>query len=559
MKSRSIGTLLGIIVIVTSCSGSDDSVGSDLSSHTDALDTQPVDNVVGEDNTSSIEDTTPETVEDVPVPTGINYIIIADDDLESSARAHAAYRETTGYRTRVETVSGLVPEGLDEETLRLAVHGVIQEALDERLGDETVFVLLFGDVPSGESDEGGIPVAECDNDWGDCLTDNRYADVDGDMLPDVALGRATVHDADSSAAFTAKMRAWDEWYETGEFNKRVAMYVGEAGFTPEIDALLEIAMFDGLKAVPYEFDIVGTWDNSTSAYYYEPFEEKVIDLFNDGSLMAVYVGHGNSQWTQGLTPTEIDQIHCDMRKPVTFLFACHAGNFTNDDDSIVELLTVKDDGPIAAVGSTDVSHPYGNAVLAYETQRVVLDERPATVGEAFTAAKIAMVAHTDDFRAFLDGVAVIEVPPEDQDLIEIQHLDLYNLVGDPASPMHFPQTHVLIDKPVESLASGAITVSGTAYVSDGGTAIVSLETERDVIYQDLEEVDPDNADAEVVARNWEKANDKAVVRMEVPVTNNKFSASLSWDGNLMTGDYYIKVYAQDDDGVDGIGVLRVVR
>ena len=37
----------------------------------------------------------------------------------------------------------------------------------------------------------------------------------------------------------------------------------------------------------HDFDAVGIYDNAGSPYYYEPFPDKVLELFNDGSVIFV--------------------------------------------------------------------------------------------------------------------------------------------------------------------------------------------------------------------------------------------------------------------------------
>lgn len=496
---------------------------------------------------------------DVPVEAGVTYIVVADDHLVEAAEAHAAYRAGQGLVTAVFSVSSLVQGEVDAASLVPAVRAVVASARARVAGGTPLFLVLYGDAPGEFEDPAGmIPAAGCENDslpYAGCATDNAYGDIDDDGVPEAAVGRVPVRTAGEGAAFLAKIQAFESKYETGTWNRRVALYTGEAGFGGEVDAMIEAAVMEGLKRVSHAFDIIGAYDNPNSPYYYTPFEEKVLDIYNEGSLMTIYVGHGSDESMQGLSEEQIDAIHCAHRLPFALFFACHTGDYTEEDDSISELLFAKADGPIAVFASTDVSHPYGNAVLAYEAQRAFLDARPRTVGEALLATKVQSIENADDFRKFVDAAAQAGgVSPWEQQRLRRQHLDLYNLLGDPATPMQYPASEVVFDPIQGELPDGTLTVSGATPGVDAGSALVTLETERDVILASLDPVDPEDPDPVVVAANWARAVDKTVVSVTVPVTGGRFQAVLVPPEDLPVGTYYIKVYAEGN-GVDSFGFV----
>ena len=282
---------------------------------------------------------------------------------------------------------------------------------------------------------------------------------------------------------------------------------------------------------------------------------KVVQMFNDGALMMVYVGHGSESWTQGLTTDQISKIHCNNRRPFAMFFACYAGNYAGTKDSLAETLAFKADGPVVSFGSSDVSHPYGNAVLAYESQMKALEMRYETIGEVVVAIKQGLIENDDDFRQWMDSVSGVDSScdsPTERARILAEHNDLYNLLGDPATSMQYPRGVAGFDPPAGSIADRHVAVSGAVPGLSTGTARVTLETERDVLRDDLVAIDPDDPDAADVNANWAKANDKVIASAEVAVTGGRFEASLDWTGTYPGGDYYLKVYA-DDGTVDSIG------
>ena len=494
---------------------------------------------------------------EIPPPTAPNYLVLADDSLADAAHAHATWRATTGMRPRVLAVSDIAPGQASAGGVRAALLPELMSMRDALPSGAPLYLVLFGDAPApGEGAEGRIPAAECENDTpgaGGCLTDNRYGDLDGDGLPEVAVGRLPVGDGAAAAAMDAKLQAFESGSDLGVWDRRMSLYTGQANFGAQIDTLLEQAVLKGRTLVSLDFDVIGAYDSPDSAYYYTPFEAKVVDLFNQGDLMVVYIGHGSTKWTEGLTPDQIDLIHCAHRLPFLFLFACLTSDYADSSPSIAELVLARSDGPISVVGATEVSHPYANAVLAYETQRAVMDLRPPTIGEAFRLSKRATIEHTDDFRAMLDAAAEMEnIDTATQQTLLAQHVDLYNLLGDPATPMKYPVAEVEFDPPTGSVAQGPIHVTGRVPGMGEGTALVTLEAERDTIIHDIDTVDPNNPDPATVQANWAKAIDKVAVSVNVAVTGGTFAADLAWSGVLRSSTWWVKVYAQDG-AIDAIG------
>lgn len=498
---------------------------------------------------------------DAPPQAAPYLLIVSQDDLQDVADEWAAYRRAGGFDVQVVTVTELAGSAPDGPAFKVAVLARLREIRDTHASDTRLFLLLLGDAPSeGDAEAGRIPAHDCLNTTpgaSGCWTDNRYGDLDDDSIPEVALGRVPARTVAEARTVLGKVQDFETHYTVGEWNRRVGLYVGQAGFSAEIDGMLELAMMEGLKRVSHAFDILGAWDNPQSSYWYMPFEDKVLDLFNDGALMTVYVGHGTESSTQGLTTDQVAQIHCTHRRPFSMFFACYAGNYAAESDSLAETLAFKADGPVASFGSSDVSHPYGNAVLAYESQMKALEMRYETIGEVLVAIKRGMIENDDDFREFMDGAGALDPScesPEQRAEILRQHNDMYNLLGDPATSMQYPRELAGFDAPTGSIASRRLEVSGTTPGVGTGTAIVTLETERDVVVGTLATIDAKHPKASDVNANWAKSNDKAVARVEVPVTGGRFQATLDWTVDLIDGaDYYLKVYAGDGT-TDVLGV-----
>jgi hypothetical protein len=480
------------------------------------------------------------------------YVVLAEDDLVQAAGAFAEHRAAQGYAARVHRVSDLVAAPAAPQALVAAARKLLAGR------KRPVHLLLLGDAPGpGEKTSGRIPALPCTNHLGGCWTDNDYADLDADGLPDVAVGRVPARSTREALAYLAKLTAHEGSYQPGAWNRRVSLYTGQGYYGAATDTLIEMAMMEGLKRVDHAFDIVGVYNNAKSPYYYTPFTEKVVDLFNQGNLFVVYVGHGSSSSTSGLTTSELETIHCQHRLPGAFFFACYNGAYVGPDDSVAEAMLEKPDGAIVVFASSDESHPYGNAVLLHELTRVLLGRRPATYGEGLRLVKRALVEHTDEFRELLDAFALLDVPPAEQPVVRAEHVKLYNLLGDPAASIGFPRSTVSFDPVVGgSFKDGKLAVSGRAPGVTQGTALVTLEVERDVLLHPVTAVDPYSPDQATVQANWSKAVDKVVTSRTVPVSQGAFTAELTWTPPLPGDAFYVKVYAESA-AADSFGVVKV--
>jgi hypothetical protein len=478
-------------------------------------------------------------------PSSTNYIVVSAAGLESAGDEFAKYRESRGFKTASYKVADLMKGSAD---VPAAVREVLKAAKAKLRADETLYLLLLGDAPGqSESKTGMIPAVQCVNDDGECDTDNTYADLDGDGIPDVAAGRVPSRDQADALAYLAKLKRHETERKTGEWNRRINLYTGEAGFSDQIDAFLEYMVMKVLSEMNQSFTVLGAYNNKKSPYYYTPFAEKVVDLYSMGSIMTVYIGHGSSGSVSGFSLNELAQVHCNNRMPLAFFFACSNGEYLGAKDSIAEAIMRKADGAIASVGASGISHPYGNAILSYELERAAINERPATLGMTWLLMKKWSVQNNDDNRAIIDEFAkTSNITAEQQTRIKRQHLDLYNLFGDPAVSMNYPKGMVkFVPAITGTMAGGSLTVKGRVQGVATGTAKVSLEANMDMIIHDLAKVDPVNPDPATVRANWAKALDKVVAETEVKVTDGNFEAVLTVPSGYKPGTYFVKVYSED--------------
>ena len=501
---------------------------------------------------------------EVAAATGANYFVVSQDNLLPAATDHAKYREAQGYKTLVLSVSDLVSGPVDPLYLRNALAPQL-DALRAALPPERpLFLVLYGDAPPGTGigAPGSLPPHPCaDNNFippSMCYTDNAYADLDGDLLPDAAVGRIAVHNLAEGAAYLATLKAFESSYETGSWNRRVAIYSGGYGYGAVLDGMLEGLAMSALTYLSHDLDITGLYANPDSAWYDMPVSTKLTDLVSAGNLAVLFIANGATTGIEGLSAAAVTALTCAHRQPFAFFFCPMAGNFAASIPSIAEAMVANPKAALAAFAPVSQTHPYSTTAIAYESQRAIFDGRLPTIGEVVAQAKRWLILHSDPFRREIEVVAAINniAEPERVALNRV-HLELYNLIGDPATSMRYPQGQIAFDGPPQgTIDSGSLAVAGKVPGLATGTALVTLECERDVILGTLEPFDPKAPDAATAHANWAKTVNKVAVSMEVPVQNGAFAATLTWQDKLPVGTWWIKVYAQGG-GSDGMGSIQV--
>ncbi len=180
-----------------------------------------------------------------------------------------------------------------------------------------------------------------------------------------------------------------------------------------------------------------------------------------------------------LTSADAQRLACRGAAPVACFLACYSGAFDQPRDCLAEVLLANPGGPVAVLSSSRVAMPYGMSVLGLELMRAAFAERAETLGDALLAAKRATAA-SDDLdrqRQLLDAAAKLLSPTREQLAAErAEHLDLFNLLGDPLLRLPLPRRIEIEVRPT-AMAGGSLVVSGSTPVA--GKLTIELAVRRD--------------------------------------------------------------------------------
>ncbi len=421
-------------------------------------------------------------------------------------------------------------------------------------------VLLIGDAePAARTDATvrarSLPVhhhkAVVNVRWGsepEIASDNWYADLDDDDLPDLSIGRIPADNPADLARIVEKILAYEQAADFGPWRHRVNFIAGVGGFSPLIDGVLETATSKLLtRGIPAAYDTQMTYGSWRSPYCPDPrlFHATTVERHNEGCLFWVYIGHGH---TTGLDRVSIpgERFHIfdvdDCRElkvqagaPIALMLACYTAAFDQPRDCLGEELLRTPGGPVAVYGGSRVTMPYAMAVMGTSMMDEYFQKRPATLGEAILAAKRRMMQPLDEReplkdanRLVLDGVASILSPGRDQlEAERREHLHLFNLLGDPLLKLAHP-ADIQLEAPREATPGQKLQIAGTSPLV--GRGLMELVCRRDTFKSTppvRERFDPTDKGLAALHDVYLAANDRCWARWGLDLPGGDFATEIA--------------------------------
>ena len=178
---------------------------------------------------------------------------MAANDLSASAARYRDFRIASGHRVDLAMVSEIVGDAADAATASARIQAHVRSLYDARDSNRPMFLLLLGDAQTvWPGDGSGVPTGT----WIDPSTsaavtsDNVYADMNGDDVPEIAVGRITA-DSDAEADFVRGKVADYEWARAiGVWDRRLNIFASTSGFGDPSDTAIETLVYDITEAVP---------------------------------------------------------------------------------------------------------------------------------------------------------------------------------------------------------------------------------------------------------------------------------------------------------------------
>ena len=262
------------------------------------------------------------------------------------------------------------------------------------------FVLLVGDASFdpknylGFGDFDLVPTKLVETTYFKTASDDWFVDLDGNGLPEIAIGRLPVRTAEEATTVISKIIN----YEQGAASTpRNALLVSDRndgfdfeGASEQIETLLPASL---IVQKIFRNDFASDAEARST----------LISSLNQGSLLVNYAGHGSVEILRGLfSSDDARTLTNGSRLPFFVSMTCLNGFFHDVyTESLAEvLLKAEQGGAVAVWASSALTEPWEQGVMNRELVRLLFNGGSLTLGEAASNAK-AMVTDPDIRRSWI--------------------------------------------------------------------------------------------------------------------------------------------------------------
>jgi len=462
------------------------------------------------------------------------YLIVAPPVFAESLDVHCdhrpkAFRVAIARTDDIETMFGKGPEGIAKLVASAKPRFLLLAAAADRLPTFRQKSAYTSDLFASDAD---------------LASDHPFGTV---------TGRFPARTADELRAMIEKTLEYETTLGGGRWQKRISFITGQGNFGPLIDPILE-HQFAAVVTdqVPSAYDIETAYAKLSSKYcpHPEKFGENAVRMLNEGALVYAYVGHGTRdqfddfRWNGFSLPVleakDAKNVSVKEGLPIMIVIACNTGEYDNPiGECIGETLFKRRHGPVAFIGATRVTQPYGNALLGQKMVEQFLVRKAPTVGEALFAAKEGVMAEdASPFRKQADAVAGLVQGPGSLGPMRRDVILHYNLLGDPAVAIRRPENGISLEAHGFPGPGRTFSVTGTAKTGPVEITVECLRSKFchpvDLAGETLEKQ---------LARRYVNANDKVVARGKPDVADGAFEAEITLPRDLKPGRYFLKAWA----------------
>ncbi len=407
-------------------------------------------------------------VQDVPSslasdPNGADWIVITppDPNFFSILAPLVAHRQGQGYRTLVATTEDIYDEFSFGVLDTAAIEAFLDNAWATYPGAPPEFVLLAGDAHVDYLNNLGSGVPQLVPaklvvlpTIGETPSDNEYATTAGaDLLPELEVGRLPARTAADLSAMVDKILEYETNPPVATLNQR-SMFVADnddAAFEAILSSLASL-MPPTMAANKIFMTQVGV----------TPMRQLIRDGFDDGALVATYLGHGSTtQWA----------AECPWA--TGFVAPC----FSNDPDSLASTSLVSFVATLncingyfvdlAAAGAGHVDYSLAESMVRAPESGAVAMWAPAALGSVSDYSSVGDWLFRNMFldreyvlgrAAVMAAISAVTQPLNPASMENIRELTFF---GDPA-------TVLALDSDADGLTDREEELAGTDPI-DGDT------------------------------------------------------------------------------------------
>lgn len=374
-------------------------------------------------------------------------------------------------------------------------------------------------------------------------TDNPYADLNSDGLPDLSIGRIPLDSVAEIENYIERIIKYESPSWKQQWQRRINFVAGVGGFGSVIDGLIEQTTKTIITdLVPSAYETSMTYGSWSSPFCPDPrrFSEVAVSRFNEGCLFWIYIGHGNQTTLDRVRMPDrshlildnqtVSQLNCIEGSPIALFLACYTGAMDHSVDCLAETMLRKNGGPIAAICGSRVTMPYAMSLLSLEMVHEYFHGEVETLGELAQLSKRRMVLGSDNnpkYREMIEGMGQTFSPvPQLLDLERLEHAQLIQLIGDPLLRLKRPAP---LELRVNSVAVVGDQLKVTGVSPEAGNLIIELAYPRDRFRERPRrrvEFDPSDESLEEYQSTYEKIHDLVWASQTIVVDAGAFEVML---------------------------------
>jgi len=337
-----------------------------------------------------------------------DYLVISHPDFLGGLAPLVQAREAQGWTVKVVDVNDVYQAYSGGIFDPHAIQAYIADAAHQ-LGVRAV-LLVGGDTYDyldhlGLGSVSFIPTLYTNTRWGATFSpsDALMADIDGDRVPDVAIGRLPVR---TSAELAAEIRKILDYEKAGHALTAVFAADGDednAPFTEQSEALA--------SRLPQGWQVSRAFIDTKGL---DGARAELLGALNGGVSLTTYVGHsGPNSWTfDGLFTTQDASSLTNSGMPtIVSQWGCWNTYFVDPEaDTMAHALMLDGDrGAAAVVGATTITTVDADAVFAPLLQDELV-QPGVTVGEAILRAKKKLAQSHPEMNEVILGTTLLGDP-----------------------------------------------------------------------------------------------------------------------------------------------------
>lgn len=383
-----------------------------------------------------------DTPSNLRAPTnGADYVVITHHDFLAQATQLANYRASYNHYL---TAAIDVQDIYDEFSYGLMSQQAIKDFLTFAYTNwhpRPQFVLLMGDATydpkgfTGIADRVFVPafLAMSDSFMGETAADNRYVDVDNNMMPDMHLGRFPVNTVAEAQEMVDRVISYEAQEPTQAWNRNVIFVADDADGAGNFAEHSDLVANSILPAAFTRSKMYYRVNYSSSSV----LRTALLNGINSGALFVNYNGHSSVPYWGGeryFRTSDVPTLNNAGRWPVMLPMTCLEGyyivpGYKSQGETVVRTLGR---GAIASWSPTGLGVATGHNELYTGFYEAIFQQGVVQLGPATTAGKLKLFNSTNTFKELLDN---------------------YVLFGDPALTLALPTADLGVSKTVQPAAA----------------------------------------------------------------------------------------------------------